>query len=68
MNFNSKAPGKDGYAMEEYIPIYSCDDHIDLAIDDFLVENETFPLLSKAEEGTCSYCEKAAVYVLNKAE
>lgn len=55
--------------MHEYINlIYACEDHIDLAIDDFLVENETFPVLSKADNGTCSYCENAAVYVLNKSE
>lgn len=55
--------------MKEYIElIYACEDHIDLAIDDFLVENETFPVLTKAERGTCSYCENAAEYVLNKSE
>jgi CxxH/CxxC protein (TIGR04129 family) len=55
--------------MQEYIDlIYACEDHIDLAIDDFLVEYETFPVLSKAEKITCSYCENAAVYVLNKSK
>lgn len=55
--------------MKDYIElIYACEDHIDLAIDDFLVENETFPVLIKAERGTCSYCENAAEYVLNKSE
>jgi CxxH/CxxC protein (TIGR04129 family) len=55
--------------MEEYInPIYACGEHIDMAIDDFLVDNETFPVLSKAEEGTCSYCSKPAEYVLTKKE
>lgn len=55
--------------MQEYTkPIYACDDHIDMAIDDFLIENETFPVLLKAEDGTCSYCKKAAAYLLSKSE
>jgi CxxH/CxxC protein (TIGR04129 family) len=54
--------------LKEYIElIYACEDHIDLAIDDFLVKNETFPLLSEAKTGNCSYCEKPAKYILNKS-
>jgi|GEM_PF-570799 len=55
--------------MQEYIePIYACGEHIDMAIDDFLVENETFPVLSKAAEGKCSYCSRPAEYILIKEE
>jgi len=69
LKFNTATPGRDGFAMKEYIDlIYACEDHIDLAIDDFLVENETFPVLTKADKATCSYCENVAEYVLNKSE
>jgi len=49
-------------------PVKACGDHIDIAIDDFIDTNETFPLLTKAVEGKCSYCEKAAVYLLSISE
>lgn len=44
---------------------YSCDEHMDIAFDDFLIENETFPCLKEAEGKKCSYCGKNAVYVLS---
>jgi CxxH/CxxC protein (TIGR04129 family) len=47
---------------------YSCDAHIDMAIDDFLVENETFPWLEKATEEICSYCSNKAVYAIKFPE
>lgn len=50
---------------------YSCNDHIDIAIDDFLVENETFPYMfysngqdPGSNEPKCSYCSKTALYTL----
>lgn len=43
---------------------YCCENHIDLAFDDFLVENETFPYLEKIENAKCSYCTNSAEYVL----
>ncbi|WP_291724254.1 CxxH/CxxC protein [Clostridium sp.] len=47
---------------------YSCNDHIDIAIDDFLVENETFPYMfyvdNQCSKPKCSYCSKDAVYIL----
>ncbi|MGE5628149.1 MAG: CxxH/CxxC protein [Solirubrobacterales bacterium] len=44
--------------------IYSCVEHIDQAIDDFLVKYETFPILLETKEICCSYCSKNAIYVL----
>lgn len=41
-----------------------CEQHIDLAFDDFLVEFETFPNMEDAEELLCDYCEKPAKYIL----
>ncbi len=45
--------------------IYCCEEHVDMAFDDFLVEEESFPELQKAqEECTCDYCSEKAVYSL----
>lgn len=45
---------------------FSCNKHLDIAFDDFLTENETFPCLEKTEEHThtCSYCTEEASYML----
>ena len=44
---------------------YSCETHIDMAIDDFLVENETFPCLVNTEDNeTCDYCSGKAIYAI----
>jgi len=48
--------------------VFACEEHVDMAIDDFLVANETFPVLNEAKEVKCSYCEKTALYVLNSSE
>lgn len=53
--------------MEEMI--YSCEEHIDIAIDTVVDEYETFPQLSKVSEGeelstTCEYCRNQAIYVV----
>jgi CxxH/CxxC protein (TIGR04129 family) len=45
---------------------YTCDEHIDLAFDDFLVEYETFPSLEKVKNKKCSYCSKEAAYSLSE--
>lgn len=45
-----------------------CEKHIDMAFDDFLVENETYPILKKCEDGCCSYCSEKASYILIKSE
>lgn len=44
---------------------YSCEEHIDVAFDDFLVEYETFPHLEAVTNKVCSYCSKEAVYILS---
>lgn len=48
--------------------MYSCENHIDIAIDDFLVKNETFPILNSSKECKCDYCDDDAVYVLSRSE
>ncbi|MDF2881161.1 MAG: hypothetical protein K0R54_1718 [Clostridiaceae bacterium] len=41
-----------------------CEDHMDIAFDNFLAENETFPYIEAANHEKCSYCEKEAKYIL----
>ena len=43
---------------------YCCEAHVDIAFDDFLLDNETFPNLEKCEDVQCSYCNDNAKYVL----
>lgn len=52
---------------------FCCCDHVDIAFDDYLLENETFPYLEKISEDEpeikCCYCESAAIYKLcNKSK
>lgn len=42
----------------------ACEEHMDMAFDDFLVENEVFPNLYEAINEKCSYCDKKAKYIL----
>ncbi len=49
--------------------IYCCGEHVELALDIAVDENETAPELSKIEQEndlliTCGYCEKRAVYMV----
>lgn len=43
---------------------YCCEIHVDLAFDDFLVENGTFPHLQEYERGKCFYCNSNSKYLL----
>lgn len=45
----------------------ACEEHMDMAFDDFLIENEAFPNLCEAADEKCSYCDKKAKYVLKEA-
>jgi CxxH/CxxC protein (TIGR04129 family) len=48
--------------------IYTCEEHVDIALDTIVDELETFPLLTKIDvdnlSTTCEYCEKPAVYIV----
>lgn len=49
--------------------IYSCDEHVDIAIDTIVDEHETFPVLTKIEEEeklstACEFCRNKAVYLV----
>lgn len=39
-----------------------------MAIDDFILENETFPIIEEDTEHTCAYCPTEAAYRLRLPE
>lgn len=46
--------------------IYCCEEHVDMAFDDFLLEREETPDLMKVEEHiSCDYCSEKALYCLD---
>ncbi|WP_426351040.1 CxxH/CxxC protein [Alloiococcus sp. CFN-8] len=45
--------------------IYCCEEHVDMAFDDFLLEIEETPDLMKVDKDTsCDYCSEKALYCL----
>ncbi|MGM9972967.1 MAG: CxxH/CxxC protein [Clostridiaceae bacterium] len=45
--------------------IYCCEEHVDMAFDDFLLEIEETPDLIKLEQDvSCDYCSEKALYCL----
>lgn len=49
---------------------YSCETHIEHALDMFVAEQKEFPILEKLDDEKklstkCSYCEKQAVYIVS---
>lgn len=49
---------------------YSCDKHIDHALDMFVAEQKEFPIMDKVQEDKklstkCSYCEETAEYIVS---
>jgi CxxH/CxxC protein (TIGR04129 family) len=51
----------------EYM-IYSCEEHIEIALDDIVDKYQTYPVLSQVPVDNrttcCEYCEKQAVYMV----
>jgi len=47
---------------------YSCLEDYDMAIDDFILEHETFPIIEKDEEHLCAYCSLQSAYRLSLAK
>jgi hypothetical protein len=43
---------------------YCCENHVDLAFDDFILENETYPFLQVCNHAKCDYCAESSAYVL----
>lgn len=48
--------------MEEDVVVYSCEEHIDMALDDFVNENENAPDMEVDESHKCCYCDKNSRY------
>ena len=46
--------------------IYCCIEDSEIAIDDFVLENETFPVMEEDTEHICFYCSEPSAYVLSK--
>ena len=49
---------------------YSCEKHIDHALDMFVAEQKEFPIMDKVQEDKklstkCSYCEEQAEYIVS---
>lgn len=49
---------------------YSCESHINHALDMFVAEQKVFPIMDKIQEGkklstNCSYCEQPAEYIVS---
>ncbi|GFZ33383.1 hypothetical protein CSC2_39090 [Clostridium zeae] len=51
--------------MSDYIEKLSCEDHVDMAIDEYIDQFETFPTLENADSGSCNYCNSKAVYKIS---
>ncbi|MET4562572.1 CxxH/CxxC protein [Lysinibacillus parviboronicapiens] len=50
---------------------YSCEKHIDHALDMFVAEEKVFPIMDKIEEDKklstkCSYCEEPGEYIVSR--
>lgn len=48
--------------------IYCCVEDYDMAIDDFILEYETFPLMEEDGEHVCDYCQEPSAYVLRQEQ
>jgi CxxH/CxxC protein (TIGR04129 family) len=48
--------------------IFTCEEHIDIAIDEYVDETEQAPDIEPVDnnEQQCRFCEKTAVYVVGK--
>ncbi|MBC1334580.1 CxxH/CxxC protein [Listeria booriae] len=49
--------------------IYSCEEHVEEALDDWVYGEETFPEFEKLADAdgvwiTCGYCENRAIYMV----
>jgi len=45
--------------------LYTCEEHIDAGIDDFVNNIEQAPNIELTKDNKCDYCEKNAVYEIS---
>lgn len=49
---------------------YSCETHIDHALDIFVAQEQVFPTMNLIDEEqpakTCSYCDEKAIYIVSR--
>ncbi|MBV1756822.1 MAG: CxxH/CxxC protein [Dethiosulfatibacter sp.] len=48
--------------------IYACEEHVDMAIDDYVNEVTEAPEVLLEEINQCQYCQLKAVYVIKRPE
>ena len=46
--------------------IYCCQEDYDMAIDDFIMDQETFPVMEEDKDHKCQYCDEPSAYVIMK--
>ena len=52
--------------MDKETVIYSCLEHVEMAIDDFVNNTEAAPEVLKIQNEKCSYCKEDAQYEIKK--
>lgn len=52
--------------MEENKKIYSCNEHIDMAIDDYVNTYEVAPNIEICKDKKCNYCQEKSEYVVSE--
>lgn len=52
--------------MEKEISIYTCREHVEMAIDDFVNKREAAPQIVKVQDKKCSYCKEDAEYEIKE--
>ncbi|HEY5562438.1 MAG TPA: CxxH/CxxC protein [Clostridiaceae bacterium] len=45
--------------------IYCCENHINIGIDEYITDHETFPIMIGVLEDKCDYCNLPAIYQLS---
>lgn len=50
----------------EHKTIYACNEHVEIAIDDFVNDTEQAPQIVNVENKKCSYCNEQASYEIKK--
>ena len=51
--------------MNKQLQIYTCREHVDIGIDDFVNSNYKAPDVELIKDKICDYCNKEAVYKIH---